>query len=449
MRLGSANVREPADAVLRSVVPLRTESDEDPVVSFLGRAPLVLLGEATHGTHDFYAMRARLTQRLIERHGFSAVAIEGDWPDAWRVNRYVQRAGVTGSAADALGGFAQFPTWMWRNTAAEAFVDWLHRHNARVSRPEHRVGFYGLDLYSLHASMRAVVRYLEPRDAAAARAARESYSCFDAFGPEPETYAWAAARLDGGTCADAVARELLALQGHRTEWLGRDGAAADDEYFYAEQSARLARNAEEYYRTMLHGQVSSWNLRDRHMAETLEHLLGHLRRRGQPEKVVVWAHNSHIGDARATEMGERGETSLGQLTREHIASTARLVGFTTGTGRVIAATDWGGDAECKDVRPALAGSWENVFHATGEPRFFLPFTSGAIAPAVLRDQRLERAIGVIYRPETERHSHYFHARMAAQFDAVIHLDETEAVSPLPGPQAWPAEEVPETFPTSI
>lgn len=445
------NKPDPIATVRDAAYPLLDDADYARVVEFAADAKLVLLGEATHGTHDFYAARARITRKLIEEHGFSAVAIEGDWPDAWRVNRYVHGGGPPGGdAADALAGFARFPTWMWRNTAVEAFVMWLRGHNATIGRAEHRAGFYGLDLYSLHASMRAVVAYLEKHDAAAAAAARRSYACFEQFGPEPETYAWAARRLGGETCEEAVTRELVALRQQRVRLLEGDGTAEADEFFHAEQNARVARNAEEYYREMTRGHVASWNRRDEHMAETLEQLIAHLRQRGTSAKVVVWAHNSHLGDARATEMGEQGELNLGQLVRERIDANARLIGFTTYSGTVIAASDWEGGSERKRVRPALEGSYEAWFHETGKPRFFLPLAKGSKVHEALSRPRLERAIGVIYRPDTERQSHYFRARLAEQFDAVIHFDESNAVEPLAGAvEILPRDEVPETFPFGV
>lgn len=449
MKFASKHAPDPAAVIRTAAYPLTADRDYERIIAFIGEAPIVLLGEATHGTHDFYAARARITRTLVEQHGFSAVAIEGDWPDAWRVNRYVQGLDGLENAADALAGFARFPTWMWRNTAVEAFVAWLRDYNASQPRRERRAGFYGLDLYSLHASMRAVVEYLEKHDPYAAQAARASYACFEEFGPEPDTYAWATARMGKETCEEAVTRELLALRERRAELVQHDGMEASDEFFFAEQNARLARNAEEYYRTMFRGRVASWNLRDEHMAGTLEHLLEYLRERSQNPKVVVWAHNSHLGDARATEMGDMGELNLGQLTRERIAPDARLIGFTTYSGTVIAASDWGADAERKQIRPALRGSYEDLFHATGTARFFLPVERGTYVHSLLAQPRLERAIGVIYRPDTERQSHYFHARLADQFDAVIHVDESRAVEPLSGVEARLGNEVPETFPSGV
>ena len=444
--------RSPSDAaaiIRRAACPLPGARHYDRIISWIGDASIVLLGESTHGTHDFYAARAALTRRLIEERDFAAVAIEGDWPDAYRVNRYVQDGKGGQDPQGVLSGFARFPTWMWRNTDVGEFVAWLQEHNSRQLPREKKAGFYGLDLYSLHASMRAVVSYLAQHDPQAAQAARASYACFDHYDGDTDRYAWGAGRLGDKTCEEAVTRQLLALREKRGELLRRDGPRAEDEFFYAEQNARLAQNAEHYYRTMARGRNESWNVRDQHMAETLEELLQHLRRRGQPPKVVVWAHNSHIGDARATERGEKGELNLGQLVRERHGDAARLIGFTTFTGTVIAASDWGGTAEVKRVLPALAGSYEDLFHTAGVSRFFLPLTADGDARQVLSERRLERAIGVIYRPDTERWSHYFEANCAAQFDAVIHFDETRAVEPFESESEWDPAEVPETFPSGV
>jgi erythromycin esterase-like protein len=430
--------------------PFDTLADDARVVDWIGDAPIVLLGEATHGTQDFYEARARLSRQLIERKGFSAIAVEGDWPDAWRVNRYAQGEGGL-SAFAALAGFARFPTWMWRNTEIATLIDWMRAHNHGLPAAR-RVGFFGLDLYSLRASMQAVVDYLTPLDPGAAQAARESYACFDRFGGEPDDYAWVASRIGDGNCEDAVVEQLIALQQQQAELLRldrHDGPGAADEFFHAEQNARVARNAEHYYRTMLHGRAVSWNIRDEHMAETLAELREYLTRRGQEPKVIVWAHNSHLGDARATQMGEGGELNLGQLAREQWGDEVRSIGFTTHSGTVIAASDWGGMPECKRVRRALNGSVEDLFHQAGRSRFFLPIDAGSEVADALAAPRLERAIGVIYRPETERQSHYFHARVAEQFDAIVHLDVTGALIPLEGVQPPLDGEPPETYPEGI
>ena len=423
----------------------------DHIIRWVDDAEIVLLGEATHGTEEFYAWRARLTRALIEQRGFAAVAIEGDWPDAYRVDQYIRAGGDAAhpAAGEALEGFERFPTWMWRNQVVAELVEALRTHNQVIPDQRRRVGFYGLDLYSLHASMRAVVEYLDAHDPEAARAARASYSCFEQFGAETDTYAWATARLDGETCEEAVTQQLLSLHRRRQEGIARDGAA-EEAFFSAEQNARLARNAERYYRTMFRGRVASWNVRDEHMSETLDEIRLHLRRRGQPPKIIVWAHNSHVGDARATEMGEAGEWTLGQLVRQRYGAAARNIGFTTYAGTVIAADDWGEPGQRKRVRPALAGSYEALFHDVGLPAFFLPLNAEGAVARLCAERRLERAIGVVYRPDTERLSHYFQARIADQFDAILHLDETRAINPLDPLQRPPTgEDVPETFPTGI
>jgi erythromycin esterase-like protein len=421
--------------------------DYDPVVELVGDARFVLIGEASHGTHEFYDERAQITKRLITEKGFTAVAVEADWPDAYRVNCYVRGASGDADASDALAGFQRFPTWMWRNTVVRAFVEWLRAHNKALPSDAPKAGFYGLDLYSLFTSIEAVVGYLDKVDPEAARRARERYACLEHFGRDSESYGYATGLGLAEPCEDEVVSQLVELQRYAAEYARRDGRVAEDDFFYAEQNARLAKNAERYYRAMFRGRVSSWNLRDRHMAETLDALVAHLdQQSGRRTKAVVWAHNSHLGDARATEMGESGELNLGQLVREQYSREAVLVGFSTYRGTVTAASDWGGAAERKRVRPALQGSYEELFHEVGLPRFVLSLRDDGAAAQGLRRPRLERAIGVIYRPQTERTSHYFHARLPEQFDAVLHLDETRAVEPLERSAQWETGEAPETFP---
>jgi len=437
-----------------------TEHDHDELLDLIGDAPLVLLGEASHGTHEFYRERARISRRLIVEKQFTAVAIEGDWPDAYRVNRFVRGQGADADADAALAGFQRFPTWMWRNTVVAAFVDWLRGHNARLPTAE-RCGFYGLDLYSLHGSIAAVLAHLARTDPAAARRARERYACFDAFGPDSQVYGLMAGLGRADDCEDEVVAMLVELAG-RARAGGAAAAtptAADDAEaaFDAEQNARLVKNAEAYYRQMYWRQVSTWNLRDDHMADTVAALRRHLSRpsNGSPRepKIIVWAHNSHLGDARATEMAERGEINLGQRLREAHGERAVLVGFSTHAGTVMAATEWDGPAERKRVNPSRDDSIEGLLHAAGPDRFLLPLRGDAVLAQALREPRLERAIGVIYRPETERWSHYFHSRVAQQFDALIHLDETRAIDPLPPParsSGGPAgDEPPETYPSGL
>jgi erythromycin esterase-like protein/predicted phosphoribosyltransferase len=441
-------------AVIRAeAVPVEEGTPADQVLfDLVGDAHFVLIGEASHGTSEFYAARARMTRRLIEERGFCAVAAEADWPDAYRVNRYVRGRGDDATAEEALRGFERFPAWMWRNTAVLDFAGWLREHNDRLSRDERaKAGFYGLDLYSLYRSVHEVISYLDRVDPAAAARARERYSCFDQFsGDDAQVYGFAAAFGAGEACERAVVEQLVDLQRHAVEYARRDGLMAEDELFYAEQNARTVRAAEEYYRTMFSGRVSSWNLRDRHMADTLDALAGHLaRQRGTPAKIVVWAHNSHLGDARATETAASGELNVGQLVRERYPGDCRLVGFTTYTGTVTAADDWEGPAERKWVRPALADSVEELLHEVGEKEFMLRFDAAPRSADALRSARLERAIGVIYRPETERQSHYFRARLADQFDAVIHVDETRAAEPLERTGRWEEGEIPETYPFAV
>jgi erythromycin esterase-like protein len=423
--------------------------DYDPVMDLIGNARFVLIGEASHGTHEFYHERAQITQRLIKEKGFTAVAVEADWPDAYRVNRYVRGASDDAFAVEALSDFKRFPTWMWRNTDVVEFLEWVHEHNEALPPRGTKTGFYGLDLYSLRASMDAVLRYLEKVDPEAAKVARTRYACFDQFGDDTQNYGFAAGLGLAKSCEDDVVAQLVELQRRATEYARRDGGLAEDELFYAEQNARLVKNAEEYYRSMFLEEVSSWNLRDRHMVETLEALVAHFDRRGGRAKVVVWAHNSHLGDARATQMGERGELNVGQLVRERHGRDAVLIGFTTHHGTVTAASDWGAPAERKRVRPALTDSYEEIFHDTDVSQFLLTWREGEKGMEGLRDSKLERAIGVIYRPDTERMSHYFWARLRDQFDAVLHFDETRAVEPLERTAEWDAGEVPETFPFAV
>ncbi len=350
-------------------------------MKLIGDAHFVLLGEASHGAHEFYRERAQITKRLIKEKGFNVVAVEADWPDAYRVNRYVRGFDDDKDAAEALGGFRRFPSWMWRNADVLDFVGWLREHNDGLASDTPRVGFYGLDLYSLHTSIEAVLKYLDKVDSEGARRARARYSCFDHFGEDLQAYGYATGFGLSESCENEAIDQLLEL-----------------------------------------------------------------RRRA---KVVVWAHNSHLGDARATDMGAIGELNVGQLVRERYGRDATLVGFTTYGGTVTAASNWDGPAERKQVRPALPSSYEAIFHDVGLPRFLLTLRDGGHAATALREKRLERAIGVIYLPESEYVSHYFCARLADQFDAVLHFDKTRAVEPLERASEWEAGEAPETFPTAL
>jgi erythromycin esterase-like protein len=435
-------------AIRRAAVRLSASAPTYPQITpQLAKSRLVLLGEASHGTREFYRVRAAITRELIEVFGFNAVVVEADWPDAYRVNRWVRGASRDRTAGEALRGFQRFPQWMWRNRDVVDFIRWLRDRNQRCE-PGDRVGFYGMDLYSLHASIDVVLAYLAKVDPKAARRARERYACFEHFGQDPQAYGYATAFGMSDDGEQDVVEQLVELRRRAAAYAARDGRVAEDDYFFSEQNARVVLNAERYYRTMFRGRDESWNLRDTHMFETLEALMAHLGRDRRTVRLAVWAHNSHLGDARATETGERGELNVGQLVRERYGSRATLVGFTTHDGTVTAAPEWEAPAERKRVRPSLAGSYERLFHESDAGDFMIRTDDPAVR-GVLAGPRLERAIGVIYKPETERGSHYFHARLPQQFDMVIHFDTTHAVEPL---EQWAREEAhepAETYPTGM
>ncbi len=430
--------------VARHLEPL-SDLDAAPLDALLervGAARVVCIGEASHGTSEFYRLRARITRELIERGACGFVAVEADWPDAERLDAYVRHRFSAGGEWEA---FARFPTWMWRNAEVCEFVEWLRDWNAGRD-PGQRVGFFGLDVYSLFTSMREVLRYLGERDEVLAKAARERYGCLMRFADEPIDYGRALVSQDYRDCEDAVTAALDELLGQRLALMtvGGDGGGGgsatgtnavvgkrgerDFGYFNAVQNARLVRDAEAYYRQMFYGEVSTWNLRDTHMMETLEALLAYF---GPESRAVAWAHNSHLGDAAATYMGQRGEHNLGHLCRRAYGERTYLIGFGTHTGTVFAADDWDAPGRVKAVRPSRPDSYERVMHDTGTPAFALPLRTG---PEALREAlstpRLERAIGVIYRPETERQSHYFTASLPYQFDEYLWINETSALRPL-------------------
>jgi erythromycin esterase-like protein len=426
-------------------------ADFDPLIDQIGDATVVLLGEASHGTHEFYRIRAEITKRLIRDKGFGGIAVEADWPDAYRVNRYVRGRSGDADAVEALSGFVRFPQWMWRNADVLDFVGWLREYNDERNEEGSKVGFYGLDLYSLHASIKAVLEYLRVADPDAARRAERRYACFDHFGDDPQVYGYATSLGLAPSCEREVIGQLVELHTAAAEYARRDGRLAPDDLFFAEQNARVVATAEQYYRVMFRSRTESWNLRDRHMADTLDGVMAFLRGQTGPAKVVVWAHNSHLGDARATEMGAHGELNLGQLSRQRLGAQAFLIGFTTFEGTVTAASEWDAAAERKIVRPALPGSYEALFHESGLPRFLMDLRAAGGTRRALTPPRLERAIGVIYRPDTERMSHYFMASLPQQFDAVLHYDRTRAVEPLETSPIWEQgeAELPETYPFAV
>ncbi len=398
----------------------------DPLLDTIGDAPFVLLGQASYGTHEFHRARVEITKRLIRERGFRGVAVEADWPDAARVDRWVRGGSDDADAAGALGSFRRFPAWTWRNADVLDFVEWLREHNDAVGDERRKAGFYGLDLYSLHASTESVLAGLRRMDPDAARQAEARRACFDRFGGDAQ--GWGAAATFGHAipCGDEILQRLV-------DWNGGSGRDAS---FAGEREEQLLRDAPAYYRALFGSPVLPWNLRDRHMAETLDALADRLSADGERAKLVVWAHNAHLGDARATEMGEHGELSLGELVRARRGADAVLVGFTTDSGTVTAASAWEGPARRRRLSPALTGSYEALFHEVRYPRFLIDLRGSPDAGIVLSERRLERAVGAVYRPRTERRSHYFLARLPAQFDAVVHFDQTRAVEPLELTAGW-------------
>jgi erythromycin esterase-like protein len=452
-----------AAALREQVRPLRTGDDLDAVLDHIGGATLVLMGEASHGTREFYRLRASLSKRLIVERGFDAIAVEADWPDALQASRFVQLAS-NGQVADltadqALSGFSRFPQWMWRNQEVVDLVYWMRQHNQQAAESA-RVGFFGLDLYSLHKSMHAVVRYLDQADPEAAQRARARYSCIDHIAMDPQRYGYATAFGLKPDCEQEMVRQLAELSAQAQQHLARQDGAVPDELFYAQQNARVAQNAESYYRAMFSTRDESWNIRDRHMADTLDALRTHLAaQRNGSAKIVVWAHNSHLGDARATQMGLQGQLNLGQLMRErYLRHEVYLLGFSMHEGTVTAASEWDGPAQLKRVLPSLPDSVERLLHDVGRARendtlesHLLPIRGREAVRQLLPEWLLERAIGVIYRPESERLSHYFKTNLARQFDGVIHVDRGSALRPLEFSPHWtPGEaELAETFPSGL
>jgi erythromycin esterase-like protein len=429
------------DLIRRSAEPL--PDFDDPAFGALfdrfGGARVVLLGEASHGTSEFYRARAAISKRLIERHGFTIVAVEADWPDAATIDRYVRHRPKR-EGEDAA--FERFPIWMWRNTDVDAFIRWLRGHNDGRTY-EQMTGFYGLDLYNLSASMRAVIDFLEKEDPELARLASKRYGCLEPWADNPAAYGRHSLVEGYARCEVGVVQMLRELMQRRMDCLSEEC----DEWLDAAANARLVKNAEQYYRVMYYGSAESWNLRDTHMFETLSQLLD---AKGPRSKAIVWAHNSHIGNAAFTDMGmSRGELNIGQLVKERFGAAARLIGFGTHTGTVAAADDWDEPMRVKHVRPSLPESHERMSHDSRAGRFLLDLRTSEADERLLdalQEQRLERFIGVIYRPETERWSHYSEAILPRQFDAWVWFDETRAVTPLPGEQR-PGEE--ETYPFGL
>jgi erythromycin esterase len=442
---GQASSQRVMDQLAPLLRPLTSESALDPLLERIGDARYVLLGEASHGTSEFYTWRARISQRLIREKGFRFIAVEGDWPDCYRVNRYLKLAGAEQpSARDVLIQFERWPTWMWANREVEQFVEQLRAHNARLAE-EQRIGFYGLDVYSLWDSMRAVIAYLDRVDPEAGQRARRAYECFAPYSEDEQQYALTSA-LVPSSCEDEVVRVLSELR--RSAKAGRDPSR--DAYFDAEQNALTAKNAELYYRTMVRGGSASWNVRDNHMLETLERLMAF---HGDDAKCIVWAHNTHIGDARCTDMGAKGEFNLGQLVREgHAQHEVFLVGFSSHHGSVIAGTGWGERMQRMGVPPGRAHSYEDLFHQIGGEAMrdkLVALWEAEMTPELL-EPRGHRAIGVVYRPEYEHFGNYVPTVLPQRYDALLFLDETRALTPLYTLKESGEEHmIPETYPSAV
>lgn len=411
----------------------------DNLLARIGDSRLVLLGEASHGSAEFYEMRARITQELVEKKGFSIVAVEADWPDATHINHYIK--GTTPDPLLESTFFTRFPTWMWANRSVLKFSQWLKAHNQMVGATGKKVGFYGLDMYSLSSSIEAVLNYLDSVDPQTAQVAKTRYGCLTPWASDPALYAQVTMTKQYRECEKDVLATLQDLLGKRLDYAIADG----DRFFNAEQNARLVANAERYYRTMYYAENSSWNQRDQHMFDTLQSVLAY---NGRQSKAVVWEHNSHIGDARATQMSARGEFNIGQLVRQHYGDAAYLIGFGTDHGTVAAASEWGGPMEVKQIQPSHIDSYEYIFHQVNSDNFLLPLRQPLleITRKKLLAERLERAIGVIYRPQSELQSHYFYASLPRQFDEYIWFDETQSVQALP---RGTIEGMPDTFPFGL
>lgn len=416
------------------------------VANQIGDARLVLMGEASHGTKEFYDTRIALTQYLIKEKGFHAIAIEGDWPSAHQVHRYIQ--GLNQNEENVLNGFQRFPNWMWRNKSIQAFIPWLRNHNNQS--PENKVGFYGLDLYCLHDSMNAIISYLKKHQPDAVANATTRFSCFDHTTVDPQVYGYLVNQQIKHACIHEVTEQLLEMQHHTLSEMHKNKLPDHDADYYALQNARVVKNAEKYYRSLFEPRDVSWNIRDQHMAETLSNIISHIESNLKtPAKIIVWAHNSHVGDARATEMHDRNEINLGQIVREQYDTASYLLGFSTYDGTVRAASEWDGPSIIKKVSPSLPGSYEFLFHDANEKNFFLNLRAENHLTHLLKNPELQRAIGVIYLPQTERMSHYYFSRLPYQFDGIIHFDRTQAVVPLDREPFSEMDELPETYPTGI
>lgn len=429
-----------------------SREDYDQLLDWIGNARFVLLGESTHGTHEFYRERAEITKRLIREKGFNAVAIEADWPATHRLNRYVLGTSDDADSLGALGDFTRFPCWVWRNADMADFIGWMRSHNDAQDSRARKGRLYGLDLYGLNQAIHAVIGYLDRVDPAAAKEARQRYACFGYLNEQRHRYGFGAALGLEKTCEEEAVTELVEMRRREAELIAKDPdrIGTEEDWFSAEQNALLIEDAERFYRAMFRERATAWNQRDGHMAEALAEIADFLQRKYQQSKIVVWAHNAHIGDGRAVTCGEGLKINLGQLVKEKFHAQAVSVGFTTYSGTVTAAADWwDSPPQRKPLPPAVEESYEAVFHEVGFPRSMLNLREQNEAVFNLGAERLERTIGVIYRPETDVLHAYTQARIAKQFDALIHIDQTRAVEPLDHLAAWDTGDVPATFPVGV
>lgn len=444
--------------ILREYAEPLNEAGDDyaSLIHIAEGAKIVMLGESTHGTHEFYRERAQISKLLISKLGFNGIAIEGDWPDAWRVHRYVTADARSEfddkDAENSLRGFTRFPSWLWANADMVNLIGWLRDENdQRKSKQREAVGFYGLDLYSMFKSTHEVITYLDKIDSDAAERARQRFACLTHYGSDSQKYSYNIGVGLSPSCEDTVAAQLADLLKSALIYRKHNGGFRGiEEFFNAEQNNRLVAAAEHYYRSLMKPGFSSWNLRDRHMLETIERIMEHNRRLGHDTKLIVWAHNSHVGDARATDRANHGEISLGQIAREAFGPDVLSIGFTTASGTVLAAKSWNDQPIRETVRIPREGSYESLFQRANIRRFFLDMREENEARKALTIPMMTRAIGVIYRPENERLSHYYTTCFPRQFDAVIHIDQTRAVEPVEHLDSWAhGTEAPESFPTGL
>lgn len=434
------NEDEVVNSISEHAYPLKSKADLQPLFDRIGDARIVMLGEASHGTHEYYTWRAHISKRLIEEKGFSFIAVEGDWPDCYLLNRFIKGYDTEHkSVREVLEEFNRWPTWMWANWEIVALANWLRDHNTRLAADK-RVGFYGLDVYSLWESMESIMKYLKKTDPSALKVAEKAYQCFEPY-KENEGQAYARASK---FVPDLCQTEVVSLLKEIRQKLPTYNSDYEN-VFNAEQNALIAVNAERYYRAMIEGGPHSWNVRDRHMADTLERLL---KFHGENSKVIVWEHNTHIGDARATDMLDDGMFNIGELARvEHHDKGVVLVGFGSYEGTVIAAREWEARMQKMNLPPAQKGSWEYLLRKAGKEDKLLLLDDFTNNNTLMQNYIGHRAVGVVYNPKFERNGNYVPTILPVRYDAFIYLDETKALLPL---HIKPdGHQTPETYPFGV